>query len=194
MPASNPQQESRLSEAEYLPLEPTSTFKHEYLDGEVYVLPGASEAHNRLAMNVSGHLWMAARRTACRVVGSDMRLRVSSPLPGPGERVLYYYPDVQVVRDPADDNPLVKSRPCVIVEISSPSTEAIDAREKLLAYRGLASLQTYLIVAQDRRHVVRHYRDADGAWFKAEVSERGQVPIGCVSVVLDLDDIFEGVI
>jgi len=36
--------------------------------------------------------------------------------------------------------------------------------EKLLVYRGVSSLVLYLIMAQNRREVTVHFRDAAGIW------------------------------
>jgi len=183
-----------MSEADYLAMEAESNCKHEYLAGEVHALAGATENHNRLVTNLIVELGLAARRTGCRVLGSDMKLRIAETQPDGQHRVIYYYPDLQVVCDPADTEPLFKTRPCAIVEVSSSSTESIDTREKLLAYRGIEFLQTYLIVKQERRHVMRHYRDEHGAWWKAELSEHGEIAVDCLNVELELDVIYQGVI
>ena len=142
---------------EFLEMEEASPTKHEYVGGQVYVLAGASERHNRIAGNIFANLWLAARNGPCRVYGSDMRLRL-------GESAVYY-PDVQVVCDPDDSNQSYVTRPCLIVEVLSPSTQSIDLREKWLAYRELQSLQAYLIVWRDERRVRLHYRADDREWY-----------------------------
>src|ERR671936_454279 len=161
-----------LSVEEYLALEQASGVKHEYVHGQVYALAGATEAHNRIALNVAAALLPAARAAGCRVVGSDQKLQAGDDL--------YYYPDVQVLCDPTDNDPLVKRRPCVVVEVSSERTEAIDRREKLLVYRGISSLLLYLIVAQDRREVTVHVRDAAGTWQTRQAAAADTIPIGCL--------------
>src|ERR687883_757814 len=161
-----------LSAEEYLALETATGIKHEYVLGQVYALAGATEDHNRIALNIAAALLPAARAVGCRVVGSDQRLQAGESL--------YYYPDVQVLCDPTDDDPLVKRRPCVVVEVSSERTEATDRREKLLVYRGIASLLLYLIVAQDRREVTVHFRDAAGPWQTRQAQGHDTIPIGCL--------------
>jgi Uma2 family endonuclease len=79
-----------------------------------------------------------------------------------------------------------------VVEISSPSTAVIDRREKLVAYKRIATLEAYVIVEQDERRVQRHWRDKQGVWWEAEVSGTGRVPIPCPDVVLTLDEIYVG--
>lgn len=58
-----------LSFSEYLELEHTSDTKHEFVAGYVYAMGGASEAHNRISLNVGFHL-RAAPRAADTAVSS----------------------------------------------------------------------------------------------------------------------------
>jgi Uma2 family endonuclease len=176
-----------LSIEDYLALERATGLKHEYVLGQAYALAGASEDHNRIALNIAAALLPAARATGCRVVSSDQKLQ-------PGND-LYYYPDVQVLCDSTDDDPLVKRRPCLVVEVSSGGTEAIDRREKLLVYRGISSLQLYLIVAQDRREVTVHFRDAAGTWQTRQAVGTDSIEIACLrNRELDLDAIYQDVL
>ncbi|MBV9170596.1 MAG: Uma2 family endonuclease [Chloroflexi bacterium] len=176
-----------LSVDDYLALERTTGVKHEYVLGQVYALAGASENHNRIAANVLAALLPAARTARCRVVGSDQQLQ-------PGND-LYYYPDVQVLCDPTDDDPLIKRRPCVVVEVSSEGTEATDRREKLLVYRGISSLLLYLIVSQDRREVTVHFRDAAGTWQTRQAVGMDTIEIGCLGGhEISLDAIYQDVL
>jgi Uma2 family endonuclease len=143
--------------------------------------------HNRIAVNVVAALLPAARAIGCRVVGSDQKLQPANDL--------YYYPDVQVLCDPADDDPLIKLRPCVVIEVSSQGTEAIDRREKLLVYSGITSLLVYLIIAQDRRQVTVHFRDWAGLWKTLQAQGTDGVAIGCLGgYELGLDDIYRDVL
>jgi Uma2 family endonuclease len=170
---------------DYLRAEEASPIKHEYVAGQIYAFAGATEDHNRIAMNIAALLWNAAGDGPCRVVGSDMRLRI-------GEDAVYY-PDVQVVCDPTDTEPMYKTSPCVVVEVLSPSTQSIDLREKLIAYRRIESLKAYVIVYRDEMRVLRHFRDDHGAWWDAETIGQGTVPFPCPDVELTLRDIYRGV-
>jgi Uma2 family endonuclease len=79
--------------------------------------------------------------------------------------------------DEAGDEALYQHAPCLIVEITSPSTESIDRREKAFTYRKIPSLRAYLIVDQNRRWVERHWRDEAGEWHQGGVADEGSVPI-----------------
>jgi Uma2 family endonuclease len=52
----------------------------------------------------------------------------------------------------------------LVIEITSPSTEHIDRREKLFAYQRIASVQEYAVVDQHRMNVELHRRQPDGRW------------------------------
>jgi Uma2 family endonuclease len=106
----------------------------------------------------------------------------------------YYYPDVAIVCTPVAESDIVARNPCVVVEITSPSTARIDRGEKLDAYRSISTLQAYLIVDHRRRRVERHWRDALGSeWQREEIVGEGRVPVPCLDVELTLGEIYERV-
>lgn len=169
-----------LSEAEYLALEEQSQVRHEYVDGQVYAMAGGSQRHNCIALNVASSLLMALRGKPCRVFMSDVRLKVARDN-------AYYYPDVMVAcgateRLAGDQNSL--DDPLLVVEVLSPSTETIDRREKLAAYRRLPSVREYVLVNQDSQQVEIYRRQGDIGWlyFSYEAGETVQL----ASVGLDM--------
>ncbi len=168
---------------EYRKLEADSPTKHEYVHGTVRALAGATDRHNRLAGRIYAALLPAAEERGCEVYISDLRVVVR----GVGGE-LHYYPDVMVVCED-DPDPYEKSRPCVLVEVLSPSTRVVDLGEKRVAYTGLASLRAYLVFDQDRRWAVGYYRVERG--FEERVWEGvGQVPVPCVDGTLDLEGLY----
>jgi Uma2 family endonuclease len=152
-----PERFSRLTEEEYLALEEASPVRHEYVDGYVFAMSGASQAHQLIVMNISAFLHAKLSGKPCRAVSAGLRLRVSSTHS-------YYYPDVMVDCTPFVAEELCATKPTLIVEVLSPSTAATDRREKLLAYQTIPSLNEYLIVYQNRQQAELHRKDASGAW------------------------------
>jgi len=176
-----------ITEQDYLEGEKTAEFRHEYVDGQIYAMAGTSIRHNDIALNIAFALRAATRGTPCKVNASDVKVRAQ-------RSKAYYYPDVIVgcQRDEADEYYLEK--PCLIVEVTSKSTEWKDFTEKLIAYQKLASLQVYLIVAQDQPQVTLFYRDAEGAWDVARFDSLEQtITLPCPEATLTLADIYEGV-
>lgn len=177
---------SPIDEADYLRREEAATCKHELVDGEIFAMAGASERHNRIALNIAFHLRSATRGKTCRAFMADMKLRLASGS-------TYYYPDAMLVCDPADDHPIYKQSPCLIAEVLSPATASIDVREKLAAYRGLASLRYYLLVDSERLWAKVYFRDEHGAWFEQELSPEDRLDVACgdARLALTLDDLYE---
>jgi Uma2 family endonuclease len=153
------QPRTRYTVEEYLALEASTREKHEYLDGEVFAMGGASEAHNVIVGNVLGELRQQLKGKPCRVYPSDLRVKVSST-------GLYTYPDVIVVcgRSELEQPGDTLLNPNVIVEVLSESSEAYDRGKKFEQYRSLASLTDYLLVAQDKPLVEHYARQSEGRW------------------------------
>lgn len=174
-----------ISVEDYLELELSSPVRHEFVNGALYALAGASERHNLITGNLYTALRIAARGTTCRIFANDLKLLAN--------RSLFYYPDLMVVCDPTDDDPYSKERPCLIVEVLSPSTERVDRGEKLMAYRGIDSLCAYLIVSQDEHRIVHHWRDDDGAWRSEHLVSEGTIHLPCPDTSVDIATIYEDV-
>jgi Uma2 family endonuclease len=169
---------------EYLELERTSAVRHEFVAGHVYVMAGGSERHNRIALALASRLLTAAAGSACRVMMSDMKVRVGESL--------FYYPDVVVVCDPADAEPYFKTRPCLLVEVLSSTTEVVDRREKLHNYRRLESLQAYVLVDQDQPRIETYHRTEAGGWRYDLAEGDGRVALPCPGVQMSVREIYGG--
>jgi Uma2 family endonuclease len=175
----------RMSPHEFLRFENEHPERHEFVAGDVYAMTGGTLRHGRIVQNVSFMLMTHARGGACEVHTHDIKVQVGD------ERI--YYPDVLVLCTRRPGETLVVRDPCVIVEVTSPSTVRVDRGEKLDAYRRLTSLRTYLVVDRRRRRVDRHWRDGGGVWQREEFVVEGSVPVACLEASLTLDEIYEGV-
>lgn len=141
---------------EYLAFERKSQEKHELADGQVYLMTGASRRHNVIVLNLVAALKPHLRDRSCEGYANDMRVRVLRD---------FFYSDVSVVcGEPqfADDEFDTLLNPALIIEVLSPSTEQCDRGRKFEKYRALDSLREYVLIAQDRPHIERYTRQADG--------------------------------
>jgi Uma2 family endonuclease len=170
--------------AEYLALEAASDTKHEYLDGEIFAMSGGTIEHGALAANVIRELGGALRGRPCRVLTSDVRVRVLAT-------GLAAYPDVSVVcgaieRDPGDANAV--ANPVLIVEVLSDSTRSYDRGEKFAHYRRIPSLRDYLLVSQHEPLIEHYRRNDDGSWTLRDVRppDLVQLSIGCAISVAEV--------
>ncbi|ATG89775.1 Uma2 family endonuclease [Methylomonas koyamae] len=148
----------KLSSTDYLQGEASATVKHEYLDGEVWAMVGASDAHVSISMNLAFLLKQALKQSPCRPYISDMKVNVAAAN-------AFFYPDVLVTCHPKDrENRLFKQYPVFIAEVLSPSTEAFDRGAKFAAYRQLDSLQSYWLIDSRTQAIDCFRRTADNAW------------------------------
>ena len=179
-----------LSEQEFLDSELSSPVKREYVAGRVFAMVGVSRAHNLTTMNIAAALRERLKGGPRKVFIADIRVRVQ-------RAQAYYYPDVVVTCDPADADDYQVTRPVLIVEVLSPATEAIDRREKLLAYQTLDSLKKYVLVSQERRRVEVVRRGEGGSWWQDTIdetdAEAAEIRLESVGVALMLPQIYEGV-
>lgn len=143
-----------LSVTDYLAEEEASIVRHELVDGVAYAMTGGTDLHNQLAFMLGVMLRPRLPR-GCRIYLLDMKLRIKLD-----RSELYYYPDLMVTCSAGDRAPLWRSEPSLIVEVLSPATERIDRAEKLNAYRQIASLVEYVLVAQDAPRVEVFRRSA----------------------------------
>lgn len=144
----------RLTPEQYLHHERVSDVRHELVDGYLYAMTGASDRHNEIAGNLFAALHAHLRGSGCRVYISDMKLRIADN---------FYYPDILVRCGDTPQDTYFKTDPVLLIEVLSPNTRRFDRGDKWLAYRGLASLQEYVLVEQDQTQVEVWRCDA-GDW------------------------------
>lgn len=147
-----------LTPAEYLQIEAESPVKHEYIDGNVHAMAGASDTHVTIAGNLFALLRNYVRGTDCRVYIADMKACIEA-------RNCYYYPDVMVTCDPRDrENSTYKRFPKLIVEVLSDSTEAFDRGDKFTDYQALDTLEEYVVISTRHQRVDCFRRTPDNLW------------------------------
>lgn len=177
-----------LSVEEYFQLEQTSEIRHEYVDGEVFAMAGASEEHNLIVTNVIALLRPHLRGTHCRTFASDMKVKVKLQ-----KADIFYYPDILVTCDPNDNERYFKSSPKLIVEVLSNSTKTIDKREKRLNYQNIESLQEYVLISQDEIKVEVYRKDIQGNWLMQTLGKNDELHLNSIDLTLTMTEIYEDV-
>lgn len=150
---------------EYLAFERAADQKHELIDGDIFLMSGASRRHNLLVFNLAVTIGNQLRDRPCEAYTSDLRVRLQG--------TQYVYPDLTVVcGEPAFEDAEVDTltNPTVLVEVLSPSTETYDRGKKFQYYRELASLQEYVLVSQERYWVEKYSRQENGQWLLTDAT------------------------
>jgi Uma2 family endonuclease len=176
-----------LSEEEYLTLEEASDVKHEYIDGVIYAMAGATDAHVTISLNMAASLKSHLRGSGCRAYMADMKVKVA-------RRRRFFYPDVMVTCDGRDhDHINHKSHPCLIIEVLSDSTEAFDRGDKFTAYQSIEALQEYVLINAKRPRVECFRRNEEGLWVLRAYELGTKLELTSVDLSISLDDIYEDV-
>ena len=162
---------AKLTAAEYLAMERAATFRSEFVNGEVFAMPGGLYPHGQLSFGMARELADALEDRPCTVTVADVRLQVAAD-------ATYVYPDVMVVCGGpvfADGHRDTITNPAVVVEVLSASTEAWDRGGKFAQYRTVASLEEYVLVSAEAMRVEWFTRSADGSWAYREAEGAGGV-------------------
>ena len=144
----------------YLGFEEGNSEKHEFVDGYMVAMAGASPDHSTITINVSSSVSARLNRSRCRPYSSDMRMTTDA-------LTTWLYPDFLVVRgtpEYLDTRPKTLLNPTFLVEVLSPSTALYDRTLKAPRYKACASVREFLLVEQNPAHVEHWKRLSSGDW------------------------------
>jgi len=181
-------QKRAVSVAEFLEGELVSQIKHEFVDGVVYAMAGATTTHNRIATNATGVLYGQLRGKRCQVFNSDMKLRIRQ-----SRSTRFYYPDLSVACQLNAGNDSYQDNPVVIVEVLSESTRRVDEYEKREAYLSINSLCAYILL-ESNTHAAQVYRRTDeGFASESYVGVEATIPLPEIDCTLSLGEVYSQV-
>lgn len=182
--------QKRLTVAEYLAREETAERRSEFLDGQMFLMAGASREHNILTRNLTGLLFARLQGGPCQVFVADQRVKVD-------RTGLFTYPDLLIVGGtpeyaPEDRNTLTNPR--VVIEVLSDSTERYDRTGKFRHYKQLPSVLEYVLVSQTEPLVERFVRAASGRWEQEDfVGLDATLSLVAVPVEVPMAEVYRGV-
>lgn len=173
---------------EYIAIEEASEIKHEFRNGEIVAMAGASPNHAFILADLVFLIRSQLKSGGCRIASADMRVRMT-----PTGR--YSYPDLVVVCGTPvfdDTKPQALLNPTIIIEVLSESTATYDRGDKFHDYRTLPSLTDYVLVAQDRASVEHYQRQGESdLWlYQAVEGLEATLLIGGLNLSLPLVDVY----
>ena len=170
---------------EYVAYETTSDVRHEFIDGNLFVMAGGTKLHNLITTRAAMKLFEVALKLGCAVFSSDVILSVPS---GQG-----FYPDVFVTCDQSLDSSRVVQRPCIIIEVLSRSTQIFDRREKWQQYQQIPSLEQYVLLSQ--HEIVAEVYSRQGAkWLYECLTGDATLHFSSLSLDVVLSEIYAGLL
>lgn len=177
-----------MSVEEYLEFEEKSPVKHEYINGVVHAMSGASRFHNEITFNLATAFRAHLQGGPCRVYLMELKL-----YPRLQSDEIFYYPDVMVDCTPGNRGDYFLRTPKLVVEVLSPSTQIIDRREKSITYHAAESIEEYILAAQDEPKLIIHDRAA--RWAARTVEGLDAVAeLRSIGLALPLRQIYEDVL
>ncbi|OQW41535.1 MAG: hypothetical protein A4S12_08100 [Proteobacteria bacterium SG_bin5] len=158
--------------------------KAELVDGVIFMMAGGSAQHAAIATNLIALLRTRLRGQGCRPYGSDLAVQTGD--------FSIRFPDVSVYcgTRPRDPSAKLIGDPVVLFEILSPSTAALDQRDKLPEYRALEGVQTIVLIDPERQRCRLVERTGPEAWRDAWLPEGADLPIAALDVTLPHGEIF----
>jgi Uma2 family endonuclease len=157
--------------------------RYEYIDGKLRMLAGGSPNHSIIANNIATILGYALRKKPCIVYNPDVRVQLTP--------TRYFHPDVTVGCDPRDaDKEDAIEYPRILVEVLSPSTEAIDRGEKLQLYLNCPTLEEYLLVGSQKKSV-EVYQRSGKKWILSVYNAGDVIHLDSIDVEIPFDEIYE---
>ena len=173
--------------SEYLESELTAFEKHEYFDGEVITMTGASINHSNVVINFISKIATYLKHKEFSVYATN--LRVATP-----NGDAFMYPDLSIV---CGDFELKKHafdtliNPSVIIEVLSPSTKSYDMDMKLYYYKQIPSLKEYIIIDPDQFYAKKYTKQSDNSWDVQDITrEEAVLYIQTIQLQLNFSDIY----
>ncbi len=177
-----------ISIKEYLDFERLALDKHEYFEGEIFVINGASILHNLISMNC---LFYVSNQLKGKIYNSfASRLRIHIP-----ENTFFAYPDLTVFSDniiTTDNNDDTATNPLVILEVHSKQFRTFNRENRFALYRQINSLKEYILIDSEKISIERYTRIDDNSWQLTELKNLDQtLALNCVQIDLKLSEIYD---
>jgi Uma2 family endonuclease len=178
-------QEEVLTTEAYLEWEKVQEIRHEYVDGHVFAMSGASLTHATVSLNAASLLRDHLRGGPCRIFTADVKAKVAAEGP-------FFYPDVIATCDERDrPNEYFVAHPVLIVEVLSPTTAAFDRGQKFRWYRRIETLREYVLVDTEQRSVECFRRNAQGQWVLYPFGPEGNIELESLGFRCSIDALYE---
>jgi Uma2 family endonuclease len=170
---------------EYFLLEESGDIRHEFINGNLIEMSGASREHHFICQNLLLALLATVKQLGYKVFMENMKVKIQN-------EDQFYYPDIFITKEPETDaNRYVQFQPELIIEVLSETTPTKDMVDKFIQYRKINTLNYYLIIEPQKCLVLCHSKDEQGQWDMTsftKIDETIQLPL--LNVHLPLLEIY----
>jgi Uma2 family endonuclease len=158
----------------------------ELKDNVVMMMVGGTQRHAEIISDLELALKVRLDRSRWSTVSSDLAVEIDGDV---------RYPDVLVKAAGGNPQALSITSPVLVGEVLSASSIALDMNTKADEYKSLASLEAYIVAAQDepRLWIWNRGTDAARAWPKVPLEVHGRdqiVPVPALGLELPMAEIY----
>lgn len=171
---------------EYFSIEKSGDVRHEYINGNLIAMSGASREHHFICQNILLAFLYSVKPQGYQVFIENMKIKI------PNENQ-YYYPDIFITsEEQTDDNKYVQFEPELIVEVLSEATRVKDMTDKFIQYRKINTLEYYLLVEPEKYLVLLNLKNEKGDWEMMSFTQKEDViNLSKLNVTLNMTDIYK---
>jgi Uma2 family endonuclease len=162
--------------------------KLELIGMELVNMGGGSPTHAYIGSNLTTFLNLKLLETNCRATGSDLAIK-------PPAAPKYRYADCVVHCGQSEtvnfQGIQCLINPVLIVEVVSPTTKDFDNEDKFIEYKSFPALKEYLIVSQDKPHVIQYIKHTVTDWIRRDfIGIDTEIYLVSVNVTLLMKEVY----
>lgn len=171
---------------EYFSLEESRDVRHEFINGNLIEMSGASIEHHKICKTLLRILEDLLADKGYEVFMENMKVKI------PNENQ-YCYPDIFITKEAqTDENKYVQFEPELIVEVLSEATRVKDMTDKFIQYRKIETLDYYLLVEPEKFLVLLNFRNEKGEWEMVSFTQKEEIiSLPKLNVSMSLEDIYK---
>lgn len=173
---------SRLTTVEaFLAFEGEPDTRYQLIRGAITAMAPARLAHGQLVARLARLIGNRLRRPCEAITEAGVK---------PAHRNdTYWQADLVVLCQKIGSREVYSTEPRLIVEVLSPSTEAVDRLLKLIDYRLMPSVEDILLVATSKVHV-EHWQRRGDLWTVRDLGPGATITVEALGLSLALDDLY----
>ena|SRR6185312_4033357 len=171
---------------EYFSLEEAGEVRHEFINGNLIEMSGASREHHKICKNLLRILENLMVDKGYEVFIENMKVKIQN-------ENQYYYPDIFITKEAeTDENKYVQFEPELIVEVLSETTRAKDMVDKFIQYRKIKTLNYYLLVEPEKCLVLCNFKNEEEEWNMISYTKPDEtIPLPNLNISLAMVDIYK---
>ena len=173
---------------EYFIYEESNEIRHEFINGNLYEMSGASREHHFICQNLLFFFMKLLKEKGYSIFIESMKVKI------PGERI-FFYPDIIVTHETqTNQNRCAQFQPEILAEVTSETTRTKDVIDKFLQYQKISSLKYYLIAEQDKPQIIIVSKNENGNWQSETYSgKEAIIDLPLFNITLPLKEIYNSI-